>query len=105
MTVKSTEYNAILRETFGLKSRYGTGERNVKVLLGVDPDKKWPVEGIGMRVVNGWKVWVDPLVGEVKRNGWRSFRRGTHRAKAECPTCGQQMSAGRVHQHVCKGVK
>jgi len=63
---------------------------------------KLPPEGLlPPKEVQGIMVYVNPLVGEKPAHG----KRHTHRVMAICPDCGKHMSAGRLHQHVCKKVK
>jgi hypothetical protein len=70
--------------------------RDMMKKLGVEKSN-WPHEGISARMVDGIKVWVvpqpDPVYGV--KHGAR------HRVFCECPGCGRQMSAGRLHQHTC----
>jgi hypothetical protein len=78
---------------------------HVKALFGLASKAKWPKEGLPAIEVDGWRVWVAPLIGEAIRTGGyynRARRRSAHRAMAQCLACHQCMSAGRVHQHVCK---
>lgn len=58
-------------------------------------NKKWPDEGLPPTTVQGITVWVKPIVREP---GKKSSK---HRVLCKCPTCGQEMSAGRLFQHVC----
>lgn len=53
-----------------------------------------PKEGMPPRLIQGIKVWVNPIK-------WPHPLRksSTHRVMAECPVCGKTMSAGRLHQH------
>lgn len=75
----------------------------VRAMLGLDSKAKLPVEGMPARVVQGIKVWVEPLVGAAPKNSaGRTAKRSTHRVLAECPHCQQVLSAGRLHQHKCK---
>ena len=84
--------------------------------LGLDPKKHLPAEGMSPREVytevgGVWdrkakqrkpsrlekiEVWVAPL----RLPNPRRWKRSTHRLMARCP-CGQVLSAGRLHQHVC----
>lgn len=66
----------------------------IKILLGLDQKAKLPKEGMPVREIQGIKVFVAPL------DPARSRRR-LHRVRAICPACGMEMSAGRLHQHVC----
>jgi len=63
----------------------------MKTLLGLPKGVKLPLQGMPPQVIQGIKVWVEPLPST-----------GFHRVKAECPHCAQVMSAGRLHQHKCK---
>lgn len=59
---------------------------------------KWPDDGLPPTTVQGVKVWVKPIV---RVPGRKSSK---HRVMCECPECGQVLSVGRLHQHVCKKV-
>lgn len=64
----------------------------VRQLLGLAPKAKLPKEGMGTRVIQGIEVWIIPA----------SVGRKSHRVLAKCPDCGKVLSAGRLHQHICK---
>lgn len=66
----------------------------VKILLGLDPDAKLPAEGMAPRLIQGVQIYVRPLDP-------KTSRRRVHRVRAICPDCGADISAGRLHQHVC----
>ena len=75
--------------------RYNAHSNHVKEMFGLRPEQKWPAEGLPVRSIQGISVWVVPL----------DFARRTgifHRVRAFCPKCERAMSAGRLHQHVCK---
>ncbi len=77
----------------------------MKTLLGLPLKSKLPAQGMEPRVIQGVKVWVEPAPDPVFINKWgrtRLLKRSTHRVMAECPDCGKHLSAGRMHQHVCK---
>lgn len=82
----------MIRDTYGRNALSSA----MQLLLGVT-NGKYPAEGLPPRIVQGVKVWVEPLPpaqpGQKKRS--------THRVKCECPKCGHVMSAGRMHQHKC----
>ena len=63
-------------------------------LLGLDPDKHIPAAGLPPRDIQGITVYVRPLDPN------RNRRRKLHRVRALCPTCGKDVSAGRLFQHV-----
>jgi hypothetical protein len=47
-------------------------------------------------------TWVVPLVGDAPRGPTgRAQKRSTHRVRCKCPGCGDEVSAGRLFQHVC----
>lgn len=71
----------------------------VKRLLGLLTTEKLPAEGMPPRIIQGIEVWVEPLRPP---RLYRSRRGCMHRVMAKCPVCGQILSAGRLHQHVCK---
>lgn len=77
--------------------RWNAHSRHVTAMLGLKPGEKLPAEGMEARLIQGIKVWVEPIGPALARG-----RRMTHRVKAECPDCHKVMSAGRLHQHVCK---
>jgi hypothetical protein len=57
--------------------------------------RKLPRDGMEPRQIQGITVWVTPAVTFAGRKSSK------HRVMCECPDCGKQMSAGRLHQHVC----
>jgi len=61
------------------------------------PGTKWPDEGMPPRMVDGIKVWVDP----VRRAGLGEKKSSTHRVMCQCPGCAEILSVGRMHQHKC----
>jgi hypothetical protein len=67
----------------------------IKILLGLDPKAKLPRDGMPAREVQGIIIGVLPLDP-------RTSRRRVHRVYAVCPDCSKQMSAGRLHQHICQ---
>lgn len=71
-------------------------ERGLKVAFGLEPQAKWPDQGLPPRNVQGIAVFV--LSKE------QAKARGLfHRARAVCPNCHETLSAGRLRQHKCKG--
>jgi hypothetical protein len=73
-----------------------------KILFGLSPKAKWPVEGINNSdgstkdvYVDGSfgrvQLWVQPLVPGSKPH---------HRLMACCPRCRATMTAGRLQQHM-----
>jgi len=72
---------------------------HIKVMFGLRPEAHWPTQGMGPRVLDGIKVWVEPLSGPIPTSG----RRNQHRVMAQCPHCAKVLSLGRMHQHKCKG--
>jgi hypothetical protein len=80
-------------------SRFGNAQSNhVKEMFGLRPEQKWPADGMHARQIDGITVWVMPLAF-ARANG------AFHRVRAICPDCNRGMSAGRLHQHVCKEAK
>jgi hypothetical protein len=73
---------------------YNAHSHELLAMLGV---KKLPPEGMEMRTIQGIRVYVEPLV---KRADGK--KTSVHRVIAQCPQCFKVMSAGRMHQHVCK---
>jgi len=66
--------------------------KKIPALFGID-DERLPPEGLDPRMVDGFKVWVEPLA--------RSREAGKfHRAMLECPHCGRTIPIGRFHQHL-----
>lgn len=76
---------------------WSAGNSAVKKMLGIEG--RVPVRGMEPRIIQGWTVYVRPLTGEKPAHG----KRHNHRIIAICPNCGQEMSAGRTHQHKCNG--
>ena len=73
--------------------------------LGLRPGGHLPPEGMPARIVNGVKVWVEPepMTRTFNRAAGIKVRKSSkHRVMAECPSCKRHMSAGRLHQHVCR---
>lgn len=68
----------------------------MKILLGLPPKAKLPAEGMDPCYIQGVRVWVNPLPPHGNR-----MHAGFHRVRAQCPHCGEDMSAGRLNQHVC----
>jgi hypothetical protein len=76
--------------------------------LGLKAGGHLPKEGMPERVIQGIRVYVKPApesVVVVKHFGKRVgiLKRSNHRVMAICPGCKRHLSAGRLHQHVCKG--
>lgn len=67
--------------------------------FGLTAKSKLPVEGAAPRDVCGFKMWIEPL----EMPNPTPWKRNKHRVKVECPNCHRIMSAGRLHQHVCRG--
>lgn len=78
-------------------------------MLGLAPKQKLPREGMPGRYVQEIWVWVEPLAreacGSVGLTRLRVHRRAFHRVRCACPRCGQHMSVGRLHQHVCSDLR
>lgn len=76
---------------------YNKGMDSILAAFGLTRKSRLPVDGAAPRIVDGNKVWINPLpLGPVR------WKRSTHRVMVECHNCGRQFSAGRLHQHVCK---
>lgn len=72
-------------------------DAGMKMYFGLTSADKWPKEGLPARNISGVEVFVKPL--DPNR---RSARQ--HRARALCPHCGLEFSAGRINYHIpfCK---
>jgi hypothetical protein len=70
--------------------QWNAHDSDIKEMFGLDRKAKWPAAGMPAREIQGIKCWVGPLVGG---------RRAPHRAMAECPACGKEVSIGRLRQH------
>lgn len=83
-----------------ITGQYGRNAHSdeLKAFLGLSATTKLPAAGLPPRYIQGIKVWVTPLTASP---GLRR-KRSTHRVLAECPSCHQILSAGRLHQHVCR---
>ena len=72
--------------------------------LGLKPGGHLPKEGMPEREIQGIRVYVkpanEPIIGK-----YYTHRNTKHRVIAICPGCNRHLSAGRLHQHVCKGAK
>jgi hypothetical protein len=58
--------------------------------------KNWPDAGFPPVKIQDISVWVRPIE---RVPGKKSSK---HRVMCMCPKCGHVLSAGRLHQHVCK---
>lgn len=63
------------------------------------PGSKWPDAGLPAREIQGITVWVNPIV---RVPGHKSSK---HRVRCRCPSCGTEVSMGRLDQHVCPPVR
>jgi hypothetical protein len=62
-----------------------------------------PKEGMPIRKIQDIQVYVRPSYDYKKNNPLIKVRKSsTHRVIAICPSCGRHLSAGRLHQHICK---
>lgn len=75
---------------------YHAHSSEVRELLGLGPKAKLPLDGMPARYIDGVKVWVNPHMPHA--SGRKS---SVHRVRCMCPDCGQELSLGRLHQHVC----
>lgn len=88
-----------------LRNQYGWHQSvdHMKVHFGLGAHAPWPAAGMSARVVDGVRLWVEPLQSKEERqflwNGHRCHR-NPHRLMAECPVCGKVTSYGRLHQHL-----
>lgn len=64
-------------------------------LLGLGRTADLPAEGMPEREIQGVRVYVKPLDPATSHHR-------PHRVYVICPMCEKHMSAGRLHQHVCK---
>ena len=63
---------------------------------------KLPKEGMDPQVIQGITVWVNPAAPKKTVDRWGKehiVKSSKHRVMARCPVCGEEMSAGRLHQH------
>ena len=85
--------------------------------LGLKAGGHLPDEGLPEREIQGIRVYVKPLrtCCEYHRQGGQgitcthnsdgkrgSIKSSRHRVIAICPGCQRHLSAGRLHQHICK---
>ena len=68
----------------------------VREALGLGPKGKLPPEGVIRHVIDGVTYYVEPQQEKLPGEG----RRMHHRTRAICPTCGKNVSAGRLRQPV-----
>lgn len=77
---------------------------HLREMLGLP--KKLPKEGVPPQIIQGIKVWVEPHRPKVRTDkltgSMKLVKSSKHRVMAECPLCGEHLSAGRLHQHKCK---
>lgn len=71
--------------------------RDLFALMGHPNAAKWPDAGLPARAVQGIWVWVLPR--NPPEPGARKSSR--HRVRCLCPSCGREVSAGRLSQHTC----
>lgn len=62
---------------------------DIKRLLGVDPKRHWPDQGVPVTMVQGYAVKVHPKAARISR-----------RAVVECKKCRRWLCAGHIGQHV-----
>lgn len=79
---------------------------DIREMLGLGRKGKLPAQGMEPRVIQGVKVWVEPAAPAryyyLGPYTPKKIKSSAHRVLAECPRCGEHLSAGRLHQHVCK---
>lgn len=101
--MKSLTYQHTMRDGRVIEMRAHAD--GMKQLLGLGYKAKLPREGMAPRVIQGVKVWVEPAKPQRTVERWGKLymmKSSAHRVMAECPHCGQHLSAGRLHQHKCK---
>lgn len=84
------------------KSGYKANTNEVMEMLGLK-GSKLPKEGIPMTLIQGIVIFVDPAPEPRYYESYRGrkiLKSSKHRIKAICH-CGRQLSAGRLHQHLC----
>lgn len=59
-------------------------------MLGLDPKRHLPDEGLPPQTIQGKQVWVTSRA---------DTPRGQHRVMTACPTCGKVVQAGKLFQH------
>ncbi len=72
------------------KASRPANEAEIKHMMGITPNKKWPNQGMPTKNIQGIVVYVTEL-GNPSGN--------FHRARAICPVCTRDVSAGRLAQH------
>jgi hypothetical protein len=73
--------------------------------LGLKPGGHLPSEGLPEREIQGIRVYVKPATPtKITTNvfGTHIWKSSKHRVIAICPGCERHLSAGRLHQHICK---
>lgn len=77
-----------------LRGEFGNAQHtDIRRMFGLPEKAKLPTKGMSAIEAQGWTLYIRPL----ERKG-----RKLHRARAICPTCKKDISAGRTHQHACK---
>lgn len=79
-----------------IQGRYGYATNTD--MLGFFGVKRWPVDGLPERMIDGLRVYVRPQIPLTDKQR----KRAAHRVIAIC-RCGQHVPTGRLHQHKCKG--
>lgn len=92
-----------------LSPRRPAWEHQIKVMLGLGPKEKLPLEGLPEQVVHGITLWVAAAVPKlaISRSTGQTIKvkSSTHRVMCKCPGCGRVMGIGRLAQHRCKDPK
>lgn len=78
------------RTIHGVDYAVGAHNSDMKELLGHDPKKHWPDEGVEPQWVQGYLVKVLP----------KTDQRLARRTLAQCPHCERWVCAGHVGQHM-----
>lgn len=68
----------------------------MKALFDLRETDNLPPEGRPAKIYNGIAIWIAPLAGDAPKHG----RRMSHRMRARCPKCGEDVSASRLWQHL-----
>ena len=68
---------------------------HLKAALGIRSEQHWPDEGITARFLGNVEVLVLPAYDKEEEGtgGWST------RALCKCPSCGERLNCGRLHQH------
>jgi len=82
-----------------IKDKYGRNAQSAAMREMLGLGAHLPAEGTEPREIQGYLVWVEPAQPRLHGRARGGMH---HRIMAKCQ-CGEILSAGRTHQHKCRG--